>query len=99
MQSNVQRPVTEVNFGIKNVNMMMHKCLHGHHHKNKERMNMQEQFITDKAGQKVSVILPIHEYEELLADVKDLAAVAELKNETSVSLESVIKKLKANDLL
>jgi len=60
---------------------------------------MQEQFITDKTGQKVSVILPIQEYEELLADVKDLAAVAELKNEPTVSLDSVIKKLKANDLL
>jgi len=60
---------------------------------------MQEQFITDKAGQKVSVILPIQEYEALLEDVKDLAAVAESKNEPSVSLDSVIKKLKANDLL
>jgi len=60
---------------------------------------MQEQFITDKTGQKVSVILPIQEYEELLADVKDLAAVAELKNEPTVSLDSVIKKLKANDFL
>jgi len=60
---------------------------------------MQEQFITDKAGQKVSVILPIQEYEALLEDVKDLAAVAELKSEPTVSLESVIKKLKANDLL
>ncbi|MDC9727933.1 MAG: hypothetical protein PSN04_01220 [Methyloprofundus sp.] len=36
---------------------------------------MQEQFITDKTGQKVSVILPIQEYEDLLEDVKGLAAV------------------------
>ena len=60
---------------------------------------MQEQFITDKTGQKISVILPMHEYEELLEDLKDLAAVAELKNAPTVSLDSVIKKLKANDLL
>ncbi|WP_428354038.1 hypothetical protein [Methyloprofundus sp.] len=60
---------------------------------------MQEQFITNKSGQKISVILPIHEYEELLADIKDLASVAELKNEPTVSLDSVIKKLEANDLL
>ena len=60
---------------------------------------MQEQFITNKSGQKISVILPIHEYEELLADLKDLATVAELKNEPTVSLDSVIKKLEANDLL
>ena len=60
---------------------------------------MQEQFITNKAGQKISVILPIHEYEALLTDLEDLAAIAELKNEPTVSLESVIKKLKANELL
>ncbi|OQK16746.1 hypothetical protein AU255_02230 [Methyloprofundus sedimenti] len=60
---------------------------------------MHEQFITDKSGQKISVILPIHEYNELLEDLKDLATVAELKNEPTVSLDSVIKKLKANDLL
>ncbi|NOR69195.1 MAG: hypothetical protein GQ532_05785 [Methylomarinum sp.] len=60
---------------------------------------MQEQFITDKSGRKISVILPIQEYEELLDDLKDLATVAELKNAPTVSLDSVIKKLKDNDLL
>ena len=60
---------------------------------------MQEQFITNKAGQKISVILPIHEYEALLTDLEDLAAIAELKNEPTVSLESVIKKLKENEIL
>ena len=59
---------------------------------------MHEQFITDKAGQKISVILPIAEYEELLEDLEDLAAVAECKNEPTISLDEVIKKLKANDL-
>ena len=60
---------------------------------------MQEQFITDKAGQKISVILPIEEYEELLEDIKDLATVAELKNEPTESLDIVVAKLKNNDLL
>lgn len=60
---------------------------------------MNEQFITDKSGQKISVILPIQEYEELLEDLKDLATVAELKNEPSVPLDKVIAKLKTNELL
>ncbi len=60
---------------------------------------MQEQYITDKSGQKISVILPIEEYEELLEDLKDLATVAELKNELTIPLDEVITKLKANDLL
>ena len=60
---------------------------------------MQEQFITDKTGQKISIILPIEEYEELLEDLQDLATVAELKTEPTTSLDSIIKKLKSNDLL
>jgi hypothetical protein len=39
---------------------------------------MKEQFITNRTGEKISVILPIAEYEELLDDLKDLAAVADL---------------------
>jgi len=39
--------------------------------------------------------LPVLEYEELLEDLKDLATIAELKNEPTVSLDSVLKKLKA----
>jgi len=60
---------------------------------------MQEQYITDKSGQKISVILPIEEYEELLEDLKDLVTVAELKDESTIPLDEVITKLKANDLL
>ena len=62
-------------------------------------LTMQEQYITDKSGQKISVILPIEEYEELLEDLKDLATVAELKDEPTIPLNEVITRLKANDLL
>ena len=41
---------------------------------------MQKQFITDKSGRKISVILPIQEYEELLEALKGLGTIAELKN-------------------
>ncbi len=60
---------------------------------------MQEQFITDKSGRKISVILPIQEYEALLDDLKDLATIAELKGSPTISLDSVIKKLKNSHLL
>jgi len=50
---------------------------------------MQEQFITDKSGQKISVILPIHEYEELLEDLKDLD-VAELKSADRITEDKTI---------
>ncbi|BCG65101.1 MAG: hypothetical protein methR_P2916 [Methyloprofundus sp.] len=60
---------------------------------------MQEQFITDKSGRKISVILPIQEYEALLDDLKDLATIAELKDSPTVSLDDVIRKLKNSNLL
>jgi PHD/YefM family antitoxin component YafN of YafNO toxin-antitoxin module len=35
------------------------------------------QFITNQAGEKTAVILPITEFEQLMEDLEDLAAVAD----------------------
>ncbi len=56
-------------------------------------MSVQPQYITDTNGQKLSVILPITDYLELLEDLEDLAAIAERRNETTVSLEEVLREL------
>lgn len=47
--------------------------------------DMQLQFITNEAGEKTAVILPINEFEQLLEDLEDLAAVAERRDEPTVS--------------
>ena len=60
---------------------------------------MSTQFITDEDGQRVSVVLPVAEYEELLQDASDLAAVAERREEKRVSLADVKKRLIADGLL
>jgi hypothetical protein len=60
---------------------------------------MPTQFITDNAGQKISVILPMDEYIELMEDLEDLAAVAELRNEATISWEQVKKELMDDGLL
>ncbi len=57
------------------------------------------QFITDDAGNKTSVVLPIAEYEELMEDLADLACVAERRDEESVPFEEVVAKLKEDDLV
>lgn len=57
------------------------------------------QYITDEDGQKKSVVLPVEDYEELLEDIQDLATIAERNNEKSLSLEDVLKNLKADGLL
>jgi hypothetical protein len=60
---------------------------------------MPKQFITDSTGQKISVILPMDEYIELMEDIEDLAAVAELRNEATTPWEQVKKELMDNGLL
>ena len=57
------------------------------------------QYITDDAGQKTGVILPIEEFEGLLEDMEDLAIVAERRDETTTSHEDVLSKLKNDGIL
>ncbi|MCX7094194.1 MAG: hypothetical protein NTY50_12190 [Methylobacter sp.] len=56
-------------------------------------MSAQPQYITDANGQKLSVILPMADYLELLEDLEDLATIAERKDEGSIQLEDVLKEL------
>jgi hypothetical protein len=56
-------------------------------------------FIVDQTGKRVSVVVPVDEYEELLEDLHDLAVVAERRNEPAVPMASVKKRLKTGGLL
>ncbi|MCK4397013.1 type II toxin-antitoxin system Phd/YefM family antitoxin [candidate division WOR-3 bacterium] len=51
-----------------------------------------KQYIIDENGQKKAATLPIEEYEELLADIHDLAIVAERRNEPILNLK-ILKKI------
>lgn len=57
------------------------------------------QYITDANGARVSVVLPIREYEELLEDLSDLAALAERRDEPTIPHEEVIAGLKRDGVL
>jgi hypothetical protein len=48
------------------------------------------QYITDDAGVKSAVILPIEQFQELLEDLEDLAVVAERREEPTISHENVL---------
>ncbi len=56
-------------------------------------------YVVDKKGQKTAVILPIKEYERLMEDLSDLAAIAARKNEPTIPWDEVKKKLKKDGLL
>ncbi|MBI4558110.1 MAG: hypothetical protein HY706_11060 [Candidatus Hydrogenedentes bacterium] len=57
------------------------------------------QFITDNAGQRIGVILPINAFEELLEDLEDLAVVAERRDEPTLSHEELLASLRQDGLL
>lgn len=52
-----------------------------------------EQYVVDENGEKVAIILPIDEYEKMKEDLHDLAIVAERRNEKTISLEEMKRKL------
>lgn len=61
--------------------------------------DLQAQYITDEAGRKTAVILPIEEFEELLEDIEDIAVLLERRDEPTIPFDEVIAKLKQNGLL
>jgi hypothetical protein len=55
-------------------------------------------FVTDAGGRRISVLLPIDEYEQLLEDLEDLARVAERRDEETLDHAEVVRRLRADDL-
>ena len=57
------------------------------------------QYLVDESGQKTAVVLPVDEYEELLEDIHDLAAIAERKDEPTSNFDELKKRLESDGLL
>lgn len=58
--------------------------------------DLNPQYITDEIGKKTAAIIPISDFEELMAGIKDLAIVAERRDEPSISHEDLKKELNLN---
>jgi PHD/YefM family antitoxin component YafN of YafNO toxin-antitoxin module len=56
-------------------------------------------YIVDGRGRRVSVVLPVEEYDDLIEDLHDLAVIAERRDEPSVTFTELKKRLKADGLL
>lgn len=57
-------------------------------------MEIHPKYITNDEGEKLSVVLSIEEFEEMLEDYEDLAKVAERKDEKLTSHEDFLEELK-----
>jgi len=62
-------------------------------------IKINEQILYDKQGRKKSILLSYREYQELLEDMHDLAAIAERRNEKPISDEEMMKWLKEDGLI
>lgn len=57
------------------------------------------QYVTDQSGEKTAVILSIKAFQELLEDINDLAAVAERREEPTISHDELIAELKRDGVI
>lgn len=60
---------------------------------------VQEQYITDTKGKKLSVILSLERYQRLMENLHDLAIVAERRKEQPISFDEMKRRLKKDGLL
>ena len=51
-----------------------------------------EQYVVDEHGNRVAIILPLREYEQLQEDLHDLAVVAERREEPSIGFDEFKKR-------
>ena len=58
-----------------------------------------QQFLVDEGGRKTAVVLPVAKYRKLLEDLHDLAVVAERREEETISLQEMKRRLKAHGVL
>jgi PHD/YefM family antitoxin component YafN of YafNO toxin-antitoxin module len=56
-------------------------------------MGAAEQYVVDENGNKIAVILPLKEYQHLKEDLHDLAMVAERRDEGTISLAELKKRV------
>ena len=64
-----------------------------------KKLESEVRYVTNRDGEKTAVIVPIEEFEELLEDVEDLAAVAERRDEPTISHDDLLAELKHDGLI
>ena len=58
-----------------------------------KRLDSAVQYVINRNGERVAVIVLIEEFEELLEDLEDLAAIVNRRDEPTVSHDKVLDEL------
>lgn len=61
--------------------------------------HLELQYVTNNAGEKTAVIVPINQFQELIEDIEDLASAAERRDEPTVSHKDLVAELKRDGLI
>jgi hypothetical protein len=62
-------------------------------------MAANEQYVINSDGQKTGVLLTVEQYEKLIADLHDLAVVAERREEKPIDLKELKRRLEKDGAL
>jgi len=62
-------------------------------------MAVNEQYVVDAEGRKLAVVLSLEQYEKVIEDLHDLAVVAERRDEETISLQELRRRLKKDGVL
>ena len=57
------------------------------------------EYVTNLAGEKTAVILPVNRFQDLIEDIEDLAAVAERREEPTITHDQLLTELKQDGLI
>jgi hypothetical protein len=71
-------------------------------HRNMNMLDLRQlkpQYVTNEAGEKTAIILPIEAFEELLEDIENLAIVAERREEPTMAHDQLVTELKRDGLI
>ena len=62
-------------------------------------INLHPKYITDENGKKISVVLSIKEFEQIIEDYEDLIEISKRKDEKTISHKEVLKELKQDGII
>jgi len=62
-------------------------------------MAAREQYVVDSKGRKTAVLLSLERYQKLLEDLHDLAFAAHRREQKTISLDDLKRRLKKDGLL
>lgn len=63
------------------------------------KSNLHPEFLTNEEGERISVVLPVEEFNELLEDLEDLAVIAERRDEETISHQDLLRLLDNDEKL